>query len=50
MINLNMSKTNEYENLRFMNIFIAKTRWDSLLEGKDLKEIIKIVVTNARGR
>jgi hypothetical protein len=42
MANLNLSKTNGHENLRFMNIFIAKTRWDTLLEGKDLKEIVKI--------
>ena len=42
MVNLNVSRANEHENLRFMNIFIAKTRWDALLEGKDLKEIVKI--------
>jgi len=42
MANLNMSEANGHENLRFMNIFIAKTRWDALLEGKDLKEIVKI--------
>ena len=47
MINLSVSKTNEHENLRFMNIFIAKTRWDSLLEGKDLKEIVKITETSS---
>src|SRR5208282_2105953 len=39
---VNVSEANGHENLRFMNIFIAKTRWDSLLEGKDLKEIVKI--------
>jgi Orsellinic acid/F9775 biosynthesis cluster protein D len=42
MANLSVSEVNGHENLRFMNIFIAKTRWDTLLEGKDLKEIVKI--------
>jgi len=42
MANMNVSEANGHENLRFMNIFIAKTRWDALLEEKDLKEIVKI--------
>jgi hypothetical protein len=29
-------------NLRLMNVFIAKTRWDSLVEDMDLEEIVKM--------
>ena len=43
--NLSVLEVNGHENLRFMNIFITKTRWDSLLKGKDLKEIVKIAGT-----
>ena len=42
MTNLSMSEVNGYENLQFINIFITKMKWDILLEGKDLKEIVKI--------
>jgi len=25
-----------------MNVFIAKTRWDAMMEGKDLKEVVML--------
>ena len=34
---------NGHGNLCLMNVFIAKTRWDVLVEGKDLKELMNIV-------
>jgi len=42
MANVKISGANEHGNLRLMNIFIAKTRWDTAVERKDLKEIVKI--------
>jgi hypothetical protein len=29
-------------NLRLMNVFIAKTRWDLLVEDEDLEEVVKM--------
>jgi hypothetical protein len=40
MANLKISGTNERGNLRLKNVFIAKTRWDAMLEGKDLKDVV----------
>src|SRR5437762_14311997 len=42
MDNDRISCLNEHGNLRLMNVFIAKTRWDVLVEGKDLKELVNI--------
>lgn len=42
MANVRISGLNEHRNLRLMNVFIAKTRWDVLVEGKDLKELVII--------
>jgi hypothetical protein len=42
VMNLGVSIVNQRQNLRFMNIFIAKTRWDVLVEGKDLGKIVGI--------
>jgi hypothetical protein len=42
MANVRISGLNGHGNLRLMNIFIAKTRWDVLVEGKDLKELVTI--------
>ena len=42
MANVRISGLNEHGNLRLMNVFIAKTRWDVLVEGKDLKELVTI--------
>ena len=39
MANVKSSGINRHGNLRLMNVFIAKTRWDVLVEGKDLKEL-----------
>lgn len=48
MANIKISMAKEHGNLRLMNIFIAKTRWDMSVEGKDLKEIVKIAGTPSR--
>ena len=48
MTNVQISDTKEHGNLRFMNIFIAKTRWDTAMEGKNLKEIVKIAEMSSR--
>jgi hypothetical protein len=45
MANVRVSGLNGHGNLRLMNVFIAKTRWDVLVEGKDLKELV--VITGA---
>jgi hypothetical protein len=37
-----ISGLNGHGNLRLTNVFIAKTRWDVLVEGKDLKELVVI--------
>jgi Orsellinic acid/F9775 biosynthesis cluster protein D len=42
MANVKMSVTNEGGNLRLKNVFIAKTRWDSMMAGKDLKEVVRL--------
>src|SRR5579859_5464318 len=42
MANVRISGLNGHGNLRLMNVFIAKTRWDVLVEGKDLKELVTI--------
>jgi hypothetical protein len=40
--NVKISGGNTHENLRLMNAFIAKTRWDLMVHGKDLEEIVTI--------
>ena len=42
MANVRISGLNGHGNLHLMNVFIAKTRWDVLVEGKDLKELVNI--------
>ena len=42
MANVRISGLNGHRNLRLMNVFIAKTRWDVLVEGKDLNELMNI--------
>jgi Orsellinic acid/F9775 biosynthesis cluster protein D len=42
MANVKVSGTSGHGNLRLMNIFIAKTRWDVVMEGKDLKEVVML--------
>src|SRR5271154_4748885 len=42
MINVKGSDVNGHGNLRLMNIFIAKTRWDIMVKELDLKEVVKI--------
>ena len=42
MANVRISGLNGHGNLRLMNVFIAKIRWDVLVEGKDLKELVNI--------
>jgi hypothetical protein len=42
MINMRISDLNGHGNLYLMNIFIIKIRWDVLMEGKDLKELMII--------
>lgn len=42
MANVRISELNGHGNLHLMNIFIAKARWDVLVEGKDLKELVNI--------
>ena len=37
MANVRISGLNGHGNLHLMNVFIAKTRWDVLVEGKDLQ-------------
>ena len=41
MANLRISGTSERGNLRLKNVFIAKTRWDAMVEGLDLQEVVK---------
>jgi hypothetical protein len=48
MANVKISRTKEHGNLRLMNIFIAKTRWDMSMEEKDLKEVVKIAAVSLR--
>ena len=40
LANLQISGANERGNLRLKNVFIAKTRWDAMVEGLDLKDIV----------
>jgi hypothetical protein len=40
--NVKVSGAKAHGNLRLMNVFIAKTRWDVVIEGKDLKAIVDI--------
>ena len=42
MANVKILGTNGHGNLRLMNVFIAKTRWDVMMEGKDLKEVVTL--------
>jgi Orsellinic acid/F9775 biosynthesis cluster protein D len=42
MANVKISGTSGHGNLRLMNVFIAKTRWDVVMEGKDLKEVVML--------
>jgi hypothetical protein len=42
MANVKVSGMNGHGNLRLMNVFIAKSRWDVMVEGKDLKEVVRI--------
>jgi Orsellinic acid/F9775 biosynthesis cluster protein D len=42
MANVKVAGGKGKANLRLMNAFIAKTRWDSLVEGMDLQEIVKV--------
>jgi hypothetical protein len=42
MANIKVTGEKGYGNLRLMNVFIAKTRWDVTVEGKDLKAIVDI--------
>jgi len=42
MANVKTSGGNGNGNLRLMNVFIAKTRWDIRVEGRDLKEIVTV--------
>ena len=44
--NVRISGLNGHGNLRLMNVFIAKTRWNVLVEGKDLKELMNIVAAS----
>jgi hypothetical protein len=41
MANLQISSTNERGNLRLKNVFIAKTRWDAMVDGLDLQAVVK---------
>jgi hypothetical protein len=40
MANLRISSTNERGNLRLKNVFIAKTRWDAMVDGLDLQAVV----------
>jgi len=40
--NIKVGSGNGKGNLRLMNVFIAKTRWDVLVEDMDLKEIVRM--------
>jgi len=42
MANIKTSGCNGSGDLRLMNVFIAKTRWDVMVEGRDLKEIVTV--------
>ena len=42
MANMKISGMNGHGNLRLMNVFIAKTRWDVMMEWKDLKEVVRL--------
>ena len=42
MANVRILGLNRHSNLHLMNIFIVKTRWDVLVEGKDLIELVVI--------
>lgn len=42
MANVKISGMKGHGNLRLMNLFIAETRWDVMVDGKDLKEIVTI--------
>ena len=42
MANVKILDMKGHGNLRLMNLFIAKTRWDVMVDGKDLKEIVTI--------
>ena len=44
--NVRISGLNGHGNLRLMNVFIAKIRWNVLVEGKDLKELVNIVAAS----
>lgn len=40
MANIKIAGTDGHGNLRLMNVFIAKTRWDIIMEEKDLKDAV----------
>jgi Orsellinic acid/F9775 biosynthesis cluster protein D len=40
--NIKSVQTNERGNLRLMNVFIAKTRWDVMMEGLEFKDVVKL--------
>jgi hypothetical protein len=42
MANMKVAGGKGKTNLQLMNVFIAKTRWDSLVEDADLEEIVKM--------
>lgn len=42
MVNIKALSTNEHGKLRLMNIFIAKTRWDVMMEGLDFKDVVTL--------
>ena len=43
MANLEISEINVRDNLRLKNVFIAKTRWDAMVEGLDYREIVTLI-------
>ena len=42
MANAKVAEGKGKTNLRLMNLFIAKTQWDSLVEDEDLEEVVKM--------
>ena len=50
MANIKSCSVNGHRSLQLMNVFIAKTRWDVMVEGKDLKEIVTIACAPAKNQ
>ena len=50
MANVKISSTNGHGYLRLMNLFSAKTRWDVMMEGKDLKEVATLAGAHPSNR